>query len=292
MRAPCLRCLAATLLVLGASASAAEPEALPAELPPDETTEEAPPEEVYQEPSAAERRIARRAERQALRRAQWAGTMLPQEADFLRTHVDARLRLGFNGTSASPFSILTALSGWNEIGLQIDAGGFAFRGFTVSFGGTLQIGLSPVLGALLANIANYDDVVFRWSMFETAAVARVAFHLTTLQSMDPYLFAGLGAGAFQISAGVAGSSAPEEVHTSGQFRIEVGGGLNIPLRPPRKLRTRWYVGVELRYLLTVQTDPRDRFVFDVGDRRVVFDFAPEHAPPRGFSWVVGAGYRF
>jgi hypothetical protein len=217
----------------------------------------------------------------------WQGRAPPPEADFRIGDVEVDLRLGFNGTSPNPFTLLTALAGWNELALSVDCGVAAFRDFTIGVGGEIHHGQSLVLGAVSAPIANYDDYQFRWAMSASGATVRVTAHDTSLQGIDPYLFAAVGASAFRIEAGLVGTDVPPRDHVSAAVRLEVGGGLRWRIGVKG-----WIVGLELRYLFTADTSPVDRFLFDDDGASAVFAFADLHQPPKGFSWVVHAGYRF
>lgn len=238
--------------------------------------------------AAQERRQARLEEREARREAWRNQPMPPPEADLLRKQVDLRARLGFNGYTPGPFSLFTAFAGWNELGVGIDVGAITWRGFTIGFGGEAHYGQPWVLTALIQRVSNYDDRSFRWQMWEAGGTFRTTMHATALQSVDPYLFVGVGASAFHIQA--TERSWPRvdpAAATTPTLRIEAGGGLNIPIR-----QGPWFVGGELRYLITSQIGAPDRLVLRNGDQTAIFAFAPQHKPPKGFSWVIHVGYRF
>lgn len=274
----------------GAAAGEAPADPAPPEPAPSEPGEPEPPVAIpvdTTEPAQVDPRTLPTAPRVRRVPPRWAGRRPPPEADFFRGDTEIKLRLAFNGTSPNPFTVLTALAGWNELSLSVDVGVASWRNFTLGVGGELHHGQSLILGAITAPVANYDDVRFGWSESETGAALRFTAHTTVLSSVDPYLMVALGGAAFRIEANVIGAGIAPAEHTSGYLRFEAGGGLTW------RLGTKgWVVGVELRYLLTADLDPIDRFLFvDDGDL-VVFRFAEQHRPPKGFSWVVHAGYRF
>ncbi len=219
--------------------------------------------------------------------ARWRQRQLPPEADFYNNHVDLKLRLGFNGTSPNPFTILTSLAGWNELSLTADAGVASWRDFTIGVGAEVHYGQSLILGLINGPIADYDDYRFSWTSTDAGGAVRVTAHTTVLRGVDPYLMVGLGASAFRLQAELIGAGLAGADHLSALLRVEVGGGLNW------RLGTKgWIIGLELRYLLSAELTPVARFVFEDGDRKAVFARSASHNPPKGFSWVVQVGYRF
>ncbi|MCB9681445.1 MAG: hypothetical protein H6733_08225 [Alphaproteobacteria bacterium] len=232
--------------------------------------------------------LTRRQLRKQRRQEAWQGKILPKEADFLQGNVEVRARLAFNGTEPGPFTLLTSLAGWNELGLSVDAGIASWRDWTIGIGGAGWYAQSLILGLVASPIANYEDYTFRWKEWEAGGVVRATMHYTGLSGMDPFLLVGLGAGAFHLDASI-NDWPPDVAHqslTTAYLRGEVGGGATW------LVASHWVVGVELRYLITGQIDPRDRFLYDDGTQTAVFVFANQHRPPKGFSWSVQAGYRF
>lgn len=258
----------------------------------DETSEppESPADVVAPLPESLSAGELRRMARKAAVRERFSGPALPPEADFLQRHVDLRVRLAFNGTEPGPFSIITSLAGWNELSLALDVGVASWRDFTIGVGVSGHYGASLLLGAINGRVANYDDYEFGWGMWDAGGLVRATFHFTQLRSLDPYVLGGIGASAFGIEAVVGGWPLVETSrHVSPYVRIELGGGLATQLKG-----TRWMAGVELRYLLTVETDPIDRFLIEnpATDETAIFVFAPAMRPPKGFCWVIHVGYRF
>lgn len=263
----------ALALLLGSAASPAEPDVAPAPEDASPPQDAGPTEAV--EPKA--RRVPPR----------WRGRLLPPEADFYRGDVDLKLRLAFNGTSPNPFTLLTSLAGWNELSITVDAGVASWRDFTIGVGVDVHHGESLILGVVNGPIADYDDFRFAWRSSETGGAVRVTAHTTALRSVDPYLVVAVGAAAFRVEASLEGAGLAPADHLSPYLRFEAGGGLTW------RLGTKgWILGLELRYLLTADLDPVPRFVFEDGDDLAVFALSDPHRPPKGFSWVVHAGYRF
>lgn len=232
---------------------------------------------------AERRQQERKAKRELLR-------SLPQrEADFLRTHTDLKLRLAFNGYTPGPFSLVTSLAGWNELSLTLDSGIANWRDFTVGFGGTLHYGQALILGAITQPIANYDETQFRWSMWETGGTLRGTLHYNALQSVDPYLMIGAGAGNFHLEARVRDwPLATQQRRNIPYLRIEVGAGLSTYLR-----RSNWVIGGELRYLVSTQFGAeQDLLISHPDGSTATFSLFPQHKPPKGFSWMAHVGYRF
>lgn len=303
---PARRIAALTLaLALGGPAAAQDPEdpAGPTEapgpeapppdapLPDDEAPAPPPPDDGAGVASDAEApsdpQAARRAARKARREARWEGRVPPPEADFLRTDVELKLRVAFNGYLPGPFSLFTAFAGWNEFSLAADAGVATWRDFTFAVGGSAHIGQGGILGVLTQPIANYDDYRFRWSMWDAGGSLRGSMHYTRLASVDPYLVVDLGAGAFGLTSRVREwpTIDPQQL-TRPYLRIGAGGGLSF------RLSERWVVGGELRYLITSQFGRVGQLEFRRDEEEAVFVLFPQHRPPKGFSWVIHVGYRF
>jgi hypothetical protein len=211
------------------------------------------------------------------------------QADFLKRHTDIRLRLGFNGYTPGPFSLFTAFAGWQELGLVVEHGAASWRGFTIGVGAEAHYGQAWLLGALTQRIANYDDYQFRWKMWDAAGSARVAFHWTELRGVDPYLLGAVGAGLFHLDSRVRDWPLDTMERVNNPYlRIEAGGGLLwwIPGS------SRFIVGAEARYLVTVQIDPRRALDMSWQGEQATFALFPQHKPPKGFSWVASVGVRF
>jgi hypothetical protein len=212
----------------------------------------------------------------------------PPEADFLRTDIEVKARLGFNGSSPGPFSLFSSLGGWNEFGVSIDAGLRNWKDFTIGLGGTIWYGQAGILGASTQRIANYDDIQFRWQMWESGGTVRSTFHYTALASIDPYLFGGVGAEAFQLSMRVRGwPFVGPELHTTAALRIEAGAGITGRIKGGN-----WVIGGELRYIVAVPFSTVDQLSLAWEGDIATFVLFPQHNPSRGFSWVIQAGYRF
>lgn len=256
------------------------PPAAPADAaatPPDDATADDDPDEP----------LSRRERRKQKIAARYEAPFLPPEADFLKGDTDLKLRLAFNGYTPGPFSVLTAFAGWQEGSLTLDHGIANWKGFTVGFGFEGHYGQAFLLGALTQPIANYDDYTFRWRMWETGGTLRSTMHWTALQSVDPYLFVGAGAGFFHLDARVRSWPAGSERKIENPYlRIELGGGLiwRIPDSP-------FLIGGELRYLITSQFGAVRDLAFRRGDETAVFSLFPQHKPPKGFSWIVHLGIR-
>ncbi len=211
------------------------------------------------------------------------------EADFLVRHVELKVRIAFNGAAAGPFTLFTSLGGWNEFGVSVDAGFRSWRDFTIGMGGTVWYGQAGILGASIQRIANYDKIQFRWNMWETGGTYRTTFHYTPLASLDPYLFGGIGGGAFQVEARVQGwPRVPPERHISGYLRLEAGGGITTRIRGGN-----WVIGGELRYMITAQFQGVQQLVLTRSpEETATFVLFPQHHASRGFSWVIQVGYRW
>lgn len=268
------RLLPAVGLALAGSLTCAAAQEPPAPSPSLSEADDAPP-------SPRELRRARRAER-------WAGPVLPPEADFLRTHTEVTVRFAFNGTSPGPFSLFTALAGWNEIGVGLERGLATWRDFTVALGVEGHYGGAWVPAALAQRISDTEDVRFRWQAWEAGGALRVAFHYTRLASVDPWIGGAVGASAFHLGVRVADPPGPApQSLTLPYLRGELAAGLNLPLRHGL------IVGVEVRYLVTGLLSRVQRLRFALPDDDVeTFVLFPQHRPPKGFSWVVRFGYRF
>lgn len=240
--------------------------------------------QVPAEDEAPSKRDLRRAARQA----RWEQAALPPEADFFVGHTELTFRLAFNGTDPGPFSLLTALSGWNELGLVVDHGVASWRDFTVGIGAETHVAYALLLGAFAGGVADYDDEHFGWQMWDAGGSLRVTMHFTRLASVDPYLVAALGAGAWHVDAQHL-TTPPSSVQgiTDPYLRVALGGGLTWRLAGGP-----WVIGTELRYLLTTRFGSTERFLFEASDDLAVFAFAPIHRPPKGFSWSLRLGYRF
>lgn len=214
--------------------------------------------------------------------------MLPPEADFLRTHRQINARIAFNGTSPGPFSVVTALAGWNEFGVALEGGVATWRDFTIALGIEGHYGAAWVPAVLSQRVADTDDARFRWSAWEAGGSLRVAFHFTRLFSVDPWLGGAMGAAAFRMNVRVADpAGVAAQRFTVPYLRGELAGGLNVPLQGG------FVIGGEIRYLLTGMVPPVDRLRFVLPDDDVAtFALFPQHRPPKGFSWVFTVGYRF
>lgn len=211
------------------------------------------------------------------------------EADFLRGDTDLRVRFGFNGYTPGPFSLFTAFAGWQEFGIVLDHGVANWRSFTIGVGGDAHYGQAWLLGALTQQVANYDDLQFRWNMWEAGGNLRTTFHWTDLRGVDPYLFGAVGAGVFHLDARVKDWPRPAMQRIDNPYlRIEAGGGLL--WRIPKA--TRFFVGAEARYLVTVQIDPQSSLDLTYDGQSATFDLFPQHKPPKGFSWIASVGVRF
>ena len=211
------------------------------------------------------------------------------EADFLRGDTDLRVRFGFNGYTPGPFSLFTAFAGWQEFGIVLDHGVANWRSFTIGVGGDAHYGQAWLLGALTQQVANYDDLQFRWNMWEAGGNLRTTFHWTDLRGVDPYLFGAVGAGVFHLDARVKDWPRPTMARIDNPYlRIEAGGGLL--WRIPKA--TRFFVGAEARYLVTVQIDPQSSLDLRYDAQSATFDLFPQHKPPKGFSWIASVGVRF
>jgi opacity protein-like surface antigen len=273
----------------GTTAPSVEETAPPPEDPPADPappTEEPPEEPPTDKPplTAAEQR---RKEREAHRA--WIRSLPQREADFLSTHTDLKVRLAFNGYTPGPFSIVTSLAGWNELSLTLDRGVASWRDFTIGFGGALHYGQALILGSLTQPIANYDEVQFRWSMWEAGGTLRATMHYTRLQSVDPYLMVGAGAGNFHLEARVRDwPLTTQERRNIPYLRVEVGAGLSTWLG-----RSRWIIGGELRYIVSSQFGAEKELLLSHDDGSTeTFSLFPAHKPPKGFSWIAHVGYRF
>jgi hypothetical protein len=251
----------------------------PADVPP----ADAPPEEPLK--SVREQRQEERAER---RRDLFEGPNRKPEADFLRRDTELRVRLAFNGSTPGPFSLFTSLTGWNELSLSVDHGVASWRDFTVGVGVVAWYDQALLLGALSQPVANYDEWQFRWSMWEAGGAVRATAHWTRLQGVDPYLLLGLGAGLFHLDARVRGWPVDtRQIVERPYLRVEAGGGLNW-----RMGRSKFFVGVELRYLISSQIRAAKQVDLTHQGETATFLFFPQHKPPKGFCWVIGAGVRF
>lgn len=253
--------------------------------------EELGPDPVDEGPAPTLREL-KKERRQERRRALFEGPNKKPEADFLRRDTELRVRLAFNGYTPGPFSLFTSLTGWNELSLVVDHGVASWRGFTIGVGASAWYDQAALLGALTQPVANYEPYRFRWRMFETGGALRATAHWTALQGVDPYLAVALGAGLFHLDAGVRGwpreadDATPYAVVERPYLRAELGGGLNWRLG-----RSRFFVGLELRYLITSQIRPERQIDLTWQGEQASFLLFPQHKPPKGFAWVVGLGVR-
>ncbi len=256
------------------------PDPVAPETPP---SADAPPDEPLK--TVREQRQEERAER---RRSLFEGPNRKPEADFLRRDTELRVRLAFNGSTPGPFSLFTSLTGWNELSLSVDHGVASWRDFTIGIGAVAWYDQALLLGALSQPVANYDEWQFRWSMWEAGGSVRATAHWTRLQGVDPYLLVGLGAGLFHLDARVRGWPVDtRQIVERPYLRVEAGGGLNW-----RMGRSNFFVGVELRYLISSQIRAAKQVDLTHQGETATFLFFPQHKPPKGFCWVIGAGVRF
>jgi hypothetical protein len=125
-------------------------------------------------------------------------------------------------------------------------------------------------------------------MWEAGGAVRATAHWTRLQGVDPYLLLGLGAGLFHLDARVRGWPVDtRQIVERPYLRVEAGGGLNW-----RMGRSKFFVGVELRYLISSQIRAAKQVDLTHQGETATFLFFPQHKPPKGFCWVIGAGVRF
>jgi hypothetical protein len=284
---------AAALLLLPRLAGSAEPRASDEATTPEVTPAPTqPPPPVEDTPADEETPAERR--RRLRKEGPPEGTPPKRQADFLRRDTELRFRFGFNGYTPGPFSLFTAFVGWQEVGLTVDHGTFSWRDFTIGLGADAHYGGAWLLGTITQPIANYDDWRFRWAMWEAGGSLRTTFHWTRLRGVDPYLFGALGAGLLHLDARVLDWPLDTaRAFETPYLRLEAGGGLSWLVAKDKIV-----VGVEARYLVTVQTRVQDRLDMSytpTGEsepQTATFSMFPQHKPPKGFSWVVSVGFRF
>ncbi len=240
-------------------------------------------------------------------------------ATFYKGDVHLLAHLAFNGYNPGPFSLFTSLVGWQEFGLTLDVGAMNWKMFTIGFGGTVYYSQAWFLQATIPGISDYADANapegvynFKWSQWQAGGTFRTTFHLNTFQSVDPYLFAGLGVDNYHLQTRVKSKDptnpwpdpASREVpggerwnphlHNTPALRIEVGAGLQ------GLLKGRWILGGELRYLISSQFQPVNKLTVQNYDpatdaltgQEATFTLFSQHKPAKGFSWVFHAGIRF
>jgi opacity protein-like surface antigen len=287
-----------------AGCTAAHAETPPASDPPAEALPEPPPDapdpgapqpdppsddaDAPPAPAATSPAQTPRERRREARRILWSGDVPPPESDFLRDHTDVYVRVGFGGYAPGPFSLFTAFAGWFDLGLRFDRGVAYWKDFTFSLGADLAYSNPAILAGLTQPIANYDEIAFRWRMWQAAGTLRGTLHYHRLQSVDPYLFAGVGAGVFELRARVRDwPTVPEASLLQPFVRIELGAGLSTRLNG-----TPWIIGGELRYVLAIPTRRATQLDLEGPDTTATFTLFPQHKPERGFAWGAHIGYRF
>jgi opacity protein-like surface antigen len=212
-----------------------------------------------------------------------------READFLPGETEVALRVSFDGYTPGPFSLFTSFLGWTGVGIDVHHGVATVKDFTFTVGGEAHASQAALLAALSQSVANYDDLQFRWSMFETGATARTTAHWTRLRGVDPWVGAGVGGGYYQLDARVEGwPGTTAGRSTSPWVRVELLGGANWRLGA----QGRFVLGPELHYQVTFQTSPDRQLALRHEGDEAIFSLFPQHKPSRGFGWTMRAGVRF
>ncbi len=212
-----------------------------------------------------------------------------READFLPGDTEVAFRVSFDGYTPGPFSLFTSFLGWTGVGVDVAHGVATVKDFTFTVGGEAHAAQAALLAALSQEVANYDDLKFRWSMFEAGGTARTTAHWTRLRGVDPWAGVGVGGGYYQLDARVEGWPATSAGRSQSPWvRVELLGGATWRLGA----QGRFVLGPELRYQVTFQTSPDRQLALQHDGQEAIFSLFPQHKPSRGFGWIFRAGVRF
>lgn len=216
----------------------------------------------------------------------------PEGATLMPGDVEVKLRLGFDGFSAGPLSLLGAFVGWWELGACADVGVVHLSRFTLGVGGEAwysRLWLLELLSEGLLSFVMDDDQAVDWKAANWGVAGRATFHYTSVRSTDLYLLGLIGPSSHVLEGHMAvGDYLLEGRAASAGLKGGVGLGASFTSD------SGFVGGLELRYLLgyrfkkdqsLVLTDPD-------GEEEEVYEMKGAQKPPRGFSWVFHAGWRF
>jgi hypothetical protein len=199
--------------------------------------------------------------------------------------VEARARVSLDGRSYSPLSLVGALLGWNSLGVALDVGAARRGSTTLSLGGELTLGkpfAAEALGSATFELA--DGVPGSFWMFESGLVGKLTAARSDLKVLTPYACAFFGPAAYRFGVRARGGTGAS--YRTGALRTGLGAGMN------GTFEDGWFVGGELRYLVSFRLRAREDLVVDVDGSPVTYVFTGIEHPARGFSWVFSVGRRF
>jgi hypothetical protein len=208
---------------------------------------------------------------------------------FALGNIDLRFGFSAAGFTQGPGSLVTSLVGWYIADVTVEVGVLQTDRAIVGVGAEVWSG-RPLLAELAANtLLGLVDVDADWKARDRGAMARVALHRGDLTTFDPYAVALFGPTAWFIE----GSAMRDGVGVEGRaasagLRAGVGVGFN------RIAESGFLWSGELRYTagFRYRRDQEITYTNPQGEEETLFALRGVMKPPKGFSWVIGAGWRF